>query len=506
MISVYIENKKFYKQIQYAFSVIGEVLGIDFHTFNDREYNFNDYELNIAYVEQLNAGLVTDKEHKNIIIQNSRQLFSDKYLTRESEPESVKSFKLSKQIKNKMDLISIYNNPSEELFIRRDSDIISTNIDIISDIFFMLSRYEEVVFCERADSELYNRFPARESVALKNGFLHRPVVNEQIELLYSLIKELCPQIQRIDGWNGKQFAACLTHDVDWIEKHSSLKSLFRTAGRLILKDRRPVLAIKDSISFIKGRINFRKDVFWTFDYITDIENRYGFKSTFYFMSGGETSFDNKYKFNDSRIVDLINLLDDNGFECGYHGSFNTFNNLPLMEKEKENLDSIVNDKTYGIRQHFLRFKMPLTFEIQEKLGFLYDCSLGYADSEGFRSGICHPYKPYDIIEDRVLNLWVLPLVVMETSIMDARYSGYSKEEGFEKVKSIVDDTFQYGGVFTLLWHNSSLDNNNPNLENWDKVYERIMAYLSEKKCFGTSGKDIVNTYMETRRIGRKKDE
>jgi hypothetical protein len=297
----------------------------------------------------------------------------------------------------------------------------------------------------------------------------------------------------------KPFSACLTHDVDWIEKHSNFKSAAKNFARLIIRDKKFNMAVRDFNCFLKSRFDYRQDAYWTFKYITDIEQKYGFTSTFYFMTGGETNFDNKYKYNDERIIELVNYLDKNDFECGYHGSFNSYDNFVMMKEEKKKLDEVVLNPDYGTRQHFLRFKMPITLELQEKLEFIYDCTLSFADKEGFRCGICFPYKPYDIIEDRTLNIWEIPLIVMETSIIDKRYSGYTREEAKERVMALIDEVEQYGGVFTLLWHNSSLDNNYTPTEGWDKVYESIMEYLYKKNSFGSNGREIIKLYTNGRK-------
>ena len=56
----------------------------------------------------------------------------------------------------------------------------------------------------------------------------------------------------------------------------------------------------------------------------------------------------------------------------------------------------------GGRQHYLRWKSPDTWRILEKTGLKYDVTLSFADHEGFRCGICFPYKPFDVVENRIL--------------------------------------------------------------------------------------------------------
>lgn len=51
-------------------------------------------------------------------------------------------------------------------------------LDIFAASFFMLTRWEEYVNKAR---DSHNRFPATESLAYKQGFLDRPIVNEYLE-------------------------------------------------------------------------------------------------------------------------------------------------------------------------------------------------------------------------------------------------------------------------------------------------------------------------------------
>ncbi|GFZ33711.1 hypothetical protein CSC2_42370 [Clostridium zeae] len=498
MVGIFIENKKFKEQIEYVFTTVSEVLGIDVYFYTENEINLSaeiDFcNVNIVYKDSEKYSNFIDKLDKKVIIENSNKLFSQRYLEADSVPQSVRKYNLDYNIKNKKDIISIFSDDAE-LFIKEEINKITSNIDIVSDIFFMLSRYEEVVLNYKSDDEIYNRFSAKESVAYKNNFLNRPIVNEQIELIWVLLKKLDNSLVRKHHWGDNSFAACFTHDVDWIQKHTNLGRALKDSVKLLVRNKEIALALKNLANYVQSKSDYKEDPYWTFEYIADMEKRLGFTSTFYFMTGGETNFDNKYIYNDKRVIDLIADLERDGFECGYHGSFNSYNDYLKMKEEKINLDSIVKSEEYGIRQHFLRFSAPFTWRIQEKLGFLYDCTLSFADSEGFRCGICHPYKPFDILENRVLDIWEIPLIVMETSIMDSRYSGYGLDEATEKVKFLINQVEAYSGIFTFLWHNSSLDRFNPQVSRWNSVYEQIMIYLHDKKCYGSNGKDILKKYI-----------
>jgi hypothetical protein len=148
----------------------------------------------------------------------------------------------------------------------------------------MLTRYEEVVNKKAYEEEKYNRFPACESISFRNNFLHRPIVNEHIDLLWSFIDNLNLGYKKRNWWGDKKFAACLTHDVDHVQTFKNIKEILSLTANLVLKHRKFKMAICKMILYIKYKIYYKKDPIWTFDYIIDLEKSYEFKSSFYFLN------------------------------------------------------------------------------------------------------------------------------------------------------------------------------------------------------------------------------
>ncbi len=114
----------------------------------------------------------------------------------------------------------------------------------------------------------------------------------------------------------------------------------------------------------------------------------------------------------------------------------------------------------------------------------YNITLSFAEHEGFRCGICFPYKPFDVFGNRVLNIWELPLTIMDGSLFN--YQDLTPEEGLQRIEGIK----KYQGVFVLLWHNSSLDD--LKLPSWVEVYEKTIEYLGRENVFNAPAKGIVD--------------
>src|SRR4029078_9284943 len=60
----------------------------------------------------------------------------------------------------------------------------------------------------------------------------------------------------------------------------------------------------------------------------------------------------------------------------------------------------VDKPVWGGVQHYLRWQNPLTWATWEQAGLDYDATLAYADEIGFRTGTCHEYRAYDLLDRR----------------------------------------------------------------------------------------------------------
>lgn len=491
MIHVFIQNKKYANQIQYVFNTIFFILGIKcIYVESFKELTGNRDTLSIVYCssESELTGASGSVNHL-ILIKDSGKLFGTDYLKTGSIPLKTCRYSSCDTEWVASDIISIYND-GEPLFICRDEgkNIIKTNMDIISDAFFMLTRYEEFVNTDYVKKDRYDRFPAMEALAYRDNFLHRPVVNEHIELLWSWIESFSAGYERKNWWGQKAFAACLSHDVDHVLKNGNLLDACRHTLAIVIRFGKFKKAFDYLGNYFKNKCDYKKDPYWTFNYILNIEREYGFHSSFYFMASGASDPDFRYDINDGRVRKLIDELEANGCEVGYHGSLHSFNNKKMMEEGKNRLDGIVRKKRYGCRQHYLKFQIPFTWRYQQQSGILYDTTLSFAEYEGFRCGICFPYKPYDILEDKLLDIWEIPLIIMEGTLQCTMYGNLLPEDGLIRIKNIIDEVKRYKGIFTLLWHNSSFDYN---WEGWSRVFEETMGYLGESNCLGLPGRELI---------------
>ena len=126
---------------------------------------------------------------------------------------------------------------------------IKIDVDIFGTVFFMLSRYEEL-FPKKLD--FHKRFRLEETIAFKNNFLHRPIVNEYIEIFWLLIKHLWPSLKR----KKRQYKSVVSCDVDhpFDDATDSIIRISRRFVARIIRDRNVSLAFSDLKCFIQKNV------------------------------------------------------------------------------------------------------------------------------------------------------------------------------------------------------------------------------------------------------------
>lgn len=380
------------------------------------------------------------------------------YLNKENLPKKIEYTK--SDFLSEKDIPIIFGN--KEIYEKEGN--LYCEIDIFASSFLMLTRWEEYVINKRDD---HNRFSAFDSIAYKFNFLNRPIVNEYLELLWSMIKSIDSSFLRKE----KSFSFLVTHDVDVPEKYNSIFSGIKEIAGDIIKRGMILAASKKFIKKIKVHLNCDKDPYNTFNYLMNLSEKNHLKSYFFFMGKGVTRFDNFYNSKSDFIHKLIVRIKNAGHEIGIHPTYDSYNNGDQFTREKEELEGSLNVNLKFGRQHYLRFEVPTTWQIWEEKGMLWDSTLGFADKEGFRCGVCYEYSVFNILTRKHLSLKEKPLIVMEGSFINYQ-TDISPSEMKCKIDELINKVKKYNGEFVFLWHNNSF-----NTEMWEKyeyIYKKII--------------------------------
>ena len=126
--------------------------------------------------------------------------------------------------------------------------------------------------------------------------------------------------------------------------------------------------------------------------------------------------------------------------------------------------------------------------IHEKAGISYDSTLGFPEHEGFRNSYCFPFKLFDFQSDRMIDVWELPLNVMDVTLF--HYRKLTKDEAYKSVEVILDEINRFNGLFTLLWHNDFFDEDRyPGIS---EFYANLLRMIKTYHPLSLSGKEISN--------------
>jgi hypothetical protein len=336
---------------------------------------------------------------------------------------------------------------------------VKLNYDLFGFVYWMLSRCEELSPLELDE---HGRFPVAQSHAAKHSYLDRPLVDEWLALLGEVILRQWPGLKlKVHAFSMK-----VSHDVDEPSRYAfrSFKGLVRAAGGDLLKRGNLLAALRVPLIKLSCRNKIStQDPSNTFDWLMTESERHGLISAFYFICGRtDAAKDGDYEVEHPAIRELLRTIHERGHEIGLHPSYNTFLSDNGVAQEAQRLKKVcreegIHQNTLGGRMHYLRWRHPITLEAWEKAEMAYDSTLGYAELPGFRCGTCHEYPAFDPLAQKMLQLRIRPLIVMDVTLTSPSYMGLELNE---KTRGLVEEIKSacraVGGTFTLLWHNSNL--------------------------------------------------
>ena len=277
---------------------------------------------------------------------------------------------------------------------------------------------------------------------------------------------------------SRPFVICLSHDVDTVYQPLHVRG-FEAAKAL--RERR----LLDAGSIVR-QLNPRKCREQVFEEITGLEDSYGARSSFYVLALEKGAREYAYPLED--LEQEISTIRIGGWEVGLHGGCDAYRDFESLVREKQYLESVLDRKVTGYRSHYLRFRVPETWELLERAGFLYDTSLGYPDCVGFRNGMCHPFRPYDLNRDREISVLEIPLVVMDRTLL--LHMRLNPERAWDRMKRLFDAAERYHGVITVLWHNEFMTGDPL------RFYRKILEYGREKGAWMTGSHEIAAWWRE----------
>lgn len=368
----------------------------------------------------------------------------------------------------------LYGTPE----IQRSGRLLIIHADIIASAYFLMTRYEEMV--RRDVRDQLGRFPGRESLPHRAGFIHRPVVDEYAALLRKWLRAVGLDVLEPD----RRFRVLLTHDVDMMRKYwrNLNPTRIRHVLTSMLRGEQSPWDKWDILESLAVRLRLRRDPFDTFNemiridsYLQSHAKSLPVECMYFFMAQTRRVFGDTYCIRSKKTRSLIHRLMDSGAAIGLHTSSRAGVNPALIADEKAALEEATGFPVNCNRHHTLGWREIEDGWTMARAGINWDSTLGYADVAGFRLGVCRPIPLFDPIKMQSFGIEEHPLVAMDCTFSYDNYMNLNEDGAFDYCKVLINQTRKHNGEFVMLWHNTIIAPERGNYH--PRLYQRLLREL-----------------------------
>ncbi len=357
----------------------------------------------------------------------------------------------------------LFGNPTVEF--RRSCVVIQA--DLIASAYFLISRYEEYIRPDTVDR--YGRFPGRESLPFKGGFVERPVVDEYGILINRFLKQLGYPVEPVG--KGEIY---LTHDIDTPWKQFTFFSACKRVAADFFRN--------GKLKFYPFRVkkgDIEKDPLYTFPQLIRADGKLPEAKVIYFIKGNghKRPEDAKPYINSPLFSKLLSLLLDSGARVGYHISYRAGCDPRLIPDELAQVEKVCGVKITQARNHYLASKRPADFLALLNAGVREDFTMGYADVPGFRLGTSKSIRWINPQNRELTDLLLHPLLIMDVTLTGGKYLRLDRNEMIKLGDTVLGNALAVGGDICLLWHNNDFQMSAGNLK-W-MLYAHFLTTVRE---------------------------
>ena len=343
-----------------------------------------------------------------------------------------------------------------KFFASQTSDFLG--YDIFAMVFYFASRYEEYLPTE---TDKHQRFQAENSIAFQYNCLEIPFLNNAILDFSKKTKQIFPTIEL----KKRSFNFLSTIDIDNAFAYAN-KGLTRNIGGFV-KDVF-TLRLKNVAERVLSNLNEKKDPYNTFEFINQLSDETKTALQYFVLIGDYSDYDKNPHFENKGFQHLLKSLSSK-FKLGLHPSYFAFSKTEKINEELTRLEFILKDKVTSARCHFLRVNFPETYRTFINNDITDDYTMIYASQCGFRTGLCMPYKWFDLELNEQTQLTIHTSVMMEGTLRD--YTKLSSQNALKTSLQLLAEVKKHGGEFISIFHNDSFSKNN---SEWIKLYQSIL--------------------------------
>lgn len=331
--------------------------------------------------------------------------------------------------------------------------------DIFSATFYMLSRYEEYLPYVKDD---LGRYPAKESLAYKNKFLEKPVVDIWAYKFKKILQSRFPEAK----FSSRKFKVKNILAIAEAYQYKK-KGMMRNVGGSI----NDVLHFRIKSLYERFRTLFflAKDPYDIYDDLLRFSKQHRISWEFMFQLSDYSLYNKNIGYNKLAYHILMKSLGDYG-KIGLLLGYEALSDFQVLKKEKNRWERVVNRELDDVLSNTYGINLPELYNNYDELEIGKDYSMGFPERIGFRAGTCTPFLYYDLNFERISPLLLNPTVCHSGSF--ERSSFFEIKTKLERVKKNVK---QVDGLLTLLFENLNFQDN----ESGKKVYQ-LLEQLNEE--------------------------
>lgn len=474
MISVLIDYKldKYTREIKYTFDYIFETLGLS-HRFISNPSNLRQHDILLLYglIEPTIEELKTlAKQYITIFIQSDSRLYESKGYA----PDQLKRMLRDVKLFSQTPIIAErkFEYPAEN-YAEIDIHACKINFDLPGNIFFHLANREEQCDTTR---DHFNCLPESSSV-----FYHWkdiPYIDNMLWLLDNLIKEqarLTKQyiVQKHYWPQGEDMAVVLTHSVDDLQKWD-LNSILMS----VLDDLAMFFTLRWQILYrnVWSKLKYvftNFEMYWNFQEFNTLEKAQKYPST-WFIAADQTA-DIDYSLDDADLQDEMRFITKQGNEIALLTTDDKLNRDDFINRKQIMLRQIQSSQL-GIRQHDYHINDKIR-ELHQSLFPVYDSSIAFNGTPGFKNGMVFPYIPW--ISNLKSNHTEIPVVFKDSVLKISRFRIVSINDAKQMLKKTFQSVRRRKGLFCIDFTVA----NYTDIPFCNRLYAYVLALIKAEKAW-----------------------
>ncbi len=337
----------------------------------------------------------------------------------------------------------------------------SYSFDIFAAIFYLVSRYEEYL---PYSADMHGRYQAKDSIACREKFLHRPLVNEWLESFGEQLSKKNPAFRPVT----QRFKFQPTFDVD-VAYEWQFDFLKNTVHALSLMTRRQITTSE----VLKIAFTSHPDSFDIFSQLEDWHHQYEINPIFFFLvAKTRAGYDENNAPTNPKFQTLLKNLNEK-HDIGLHPSY--FSEMEeKLAAEKFFLESILNKQVSKSRQHYLRLQFPAMYRKLIASGITDDYSMGYGTVNGFRASFARAYFWFDLERNRETTLRLHPFAFMDSNAIF--HEKLTPGSALQELLQLYYTTRKIGGTFITVMHNHFMGKRD---SAWQEVYKNFLLEIAD---------------------------